>query len=69
MKADLTFNAPSNPNPFRKPHRRTGRPTGAPKENRNRWVHGRRSADYVKGRKALNALLRRAREAVAQAAE
>jgi hypothetical protein len=65
----MTFKSRDGDLPFTRRHVRTGRPMGAPKENRNRWVHGRRSAAHVQGRKALNALIRRAREAVAQAVE
>jgi hypothetical protein len=72
VRAEATFNAPSNDNnpvPFRKrpPHRRTGRRPGAPDGNRNRWVHGKRSRDHVECRRTLMQLLRKVREATAAA--
>jgi hypothetical protein len=63
----VTFDDPEGLFSYRRPHRRTGRPPGPPPGSQNNWKHGRRSAAFVEGRKALNALIRQAREAVAAA--
>jgi uncharacterized protein YjcR len=42
-----------------------GKSTGAPKGNRNAWMHGRYSAETVKLRKFVQALARLAKHALA----
>jgi hypothetical protein len=53
--------------PIKRPHRWTGRPTGAPIGNANARRHGMKSAGFFARRKAVNAMLRAAREAISEA--
>jgi hypothetical protein len=64
----MTFNRHDDADiPLVRRHVRTGRPPGAPKGNIHRLVHGLRSSEFVEGRRALMSLLRRAKQAMAQA--
>jgi hypothetical protein len=51
---------------FTRKHVRTGQPRGGRPGNTNAFKHGRRSRAHVEGRKALNALLRRCKQALSQ---
>jgi hypothetical protein len=53
--------------PNKRPHRWTGRKTGAPNGNANARRHGLKSAGFVARRKEVNALLKAAREAARDA--
>jgi hypothetical protein len=51
----------------KRPHRWTGRPTGAPIRDANARRHGMKSAGFLAWRKEVNAMLRAAREAIRDA--